>query len=112
MTVGEAAEPGDVMTELIDRLVPVFQPEEIYLFGSRARDKAKPDSDYDVLLVIRESDEPSYRRAQRAYGALWGLGAPVDVLVVFTREELDRQARAVASLPATVRREGRLVDAA
>lgn len=100
-----------VVAQLIDRLVPTLRPEEIYLFGSQARDEARPDSDYDVLLVVGSSDEPAYRREQAAYRALWGLGAPVDV-VVLTRAEFERQARVVTSLPATVRREGRRVYAA
>jgi predicted nucleotidyltransferase len=100
-----------VVAELIGRLVPALRPEEIYLFGSQARDEARPDSDYDVLVIVGSSDEPAYRREQAAYRALWGLGAPVDVLVL-TRAEFERQARVVASLPATVRREGRRVYAA
>ena len=100
-----------VIAQLIGRLVPALRPEEIYLFGSQARDEARPDSDYDVLVILASSDEPAYRREQAAYQALWGLGAPVDVLVL-TRAEFERQALVVSSLPATVRREGRRVYAA
>jgi predicted nucleotidyltransferase len=100
-----------IVAELIGRLVPALQPEEIHLFGSQARDEARPDSDYDVLVIVGSSDEPAYRREQAAYRALWGLGAPVDVLVL-TRAEFERQARVATSLPATVRREGRRVYAA
>ncbi|MCC6626534.1 MAG: nucleotidyltransferase domain-containing protein [Chloroflexi bacterium] len=100
-----------MVAALIERLVPAVQPDEIYLFGSQARDDARAGSDYDVLLIVPASDEPAYRRQQAAYRALWGLGVPVDV-VVLTRAEFERQARVVTSLPATIRREGRRVYAA
>jgi len=30
--------------------------EEIYLFGSRARGEERPDSDYDLLIVVDQAD--------------------------------------------------------
>ena len=35
------------LEEIVDRLVRVLAPERVYLFGSRARGDAKPDSDSD-----------------------------------------------------------------
>lgn len=92
-------------------LVEALSPEQIYLFGSQARGDADEGSDYDLLVVVAHSDEPSYRRAQTAYHALWGVRLPVDI-IVFTRAEFDYQVPALASLPATVVREGRLLYAA
>ncbi|HAM59033.1 MAG TPA: hypothetical protein DCQ64_27910 [Candidatus Rokubacteria bacterium] len=34
------------------RLVATYRPERIFLFGSRARGTAGPDSDYDLLVVV------------------------------------------------------------
>ena len=62
------------------------------------------------MVVIPVSDRPSYERAQEAYRALWGVRLPTEVLV-WTRPEFDRQAGVVASLPATILREGRLLYA-
>lgn len=92
-------------------LVVALSPERIYLFGSQARGDADSGSDYDLLVVVAHSDEPGYRRAQAAYHALWGVRLPIDV-IVFTRAEFDYQVPALASLPATVIREGRLLYAA
>jgi hypothetical protein len=41
--------PGDnaLISEIVRRLVDVYRPERIYLFGSAARGDAGPDSDYD-----------------------------------------------------------------
>ncbi len=97
-----------ILSEIVRRLVEALRPDRIYLFGSRARGEARPDSDYDLLVVVAESDLPPHRRDQVAYRALRGVGVPKDVLV-WTDEEFDSRRRVVCSLPATVLREGRLV---
>ena len=110
--VAERLETMDpALVEAVRRLVEALRPERIYLFGSQARGEATGGSDFDLLVVVPSSDEPPHRRAQRAYHVLWGVGVPLDVLVL-TRGEFARQAPVVASLPATVVREGRLLYAA
>lgn len=99
------------LREIVRRLVEALDPERIYLFGSRARGDAGLDSDYDVLVVVPQSDLPAHRRDQRAYRALKGLGVAKDVLV-WTRQEFESRSAVVSSLPATVLREGQLLYAA
>ena len=62
-----------VLNEIVRRLVEAVDPDRIILFGSRARGDARPDSDID-LLIIKDTDQPSYRRAIPAYRALTGMG--------------------------------------
>jgi len=100
-----------VLAEIVRRLVAELQPERIYLFGSRARGEARPESDYDLLVVVRERVGPGREMEQRANAALWGLGVPIDV-VILTTEYFTWMLGAAASLPATVEREGRLLYAA
>ena len=99
------------LAEIVRRLVAVYEPERVYLFGSRARGDAGPDSDYDLLLVVPDTAPPERRRSRLAYETLWGVGIAADVLV-WTRERFDSRLGLKASLPATVLREGRLVYAA
>ena len=99
------------LAEIVRRLVAALSPERIYLFGSKARGEAGPDSDYDLLVVVPSSDLPGHRRDQLAYRAVRGVGAAKDLLV-WTREEFDSRSQVVCSLPATVLREGRLLYAA
>lgn len=47
------------LAEMVRRRVDANQSERIYLFGSRAREDARPDSDYDVLVLLAESNDPS-----------------------------------------------------
>ena len=60
----------EVLPEIVRRLVDEFNPEEIILFGSRAWGRPKPDSDYDLLVVVTTSEEKPTRRAARGYRCL------------------------------------------
>jgi len=103
---------GDaVLAEIVRRLVQVYRPERVYLFGSTARGEAGPDSDYDIMVVVPDDAPPELRDSDPAYEALWGLRASADVLVT-TKHAFDRQLHLKASLPSTIVREGKLLHAA
>ena len=74
------------LQEMIHRILAAGNPQKIILFGSRARGDARPDSDYDLLL-IEPSDLPRYKRAARYRRALVGL-APAKDILVWTPEEV------------------------
>ncbi len=105
--------PADTreLARLLRLLVDAFQPERIHVFGSQARGDSTPDSDVDLLVVVSHADQPGYRLDQAARRAMGRHTLSVDVLVM-TREEFDRRAPALASLPATVLREGKTLYAA
>lgn len=99
-----------VLAEIVRRLVEAFDPDRIYLFGSKARGNAGPDSDYDLMVVVRRSSEPGYRLAQRAHSLLKGVRAAADILV-WPAEAFDDRLHLRASLPSTIVREGRVLYA-
>jgi len=96
-----------LVTDVIQRIVETAQPEKIILFGSRGRGEARSDSDFD-LLVIKESDEPGYRRDAALYLALAGLNAPVDV-ITYTPEEVRDWSAVPQAFITTAVREGKVV---
>uniref|UniRef100_A0A7C2WJK7 Nucleotidyltransferase domain-containing protein n=1 Tax=Thermorudis sp. TaxID=1969470 RepID=A0A7C2WJK7_9BACT len=100
-----------VLAEIVRRLVDALHPDRVYLFGSRARGDAGPDSDYDILVLVDHPTEPRYRLSQRAFRALRGVPAAVDV-VVWDRQTFDARLHVKASFPAMVAREGKLLHAA
>lgn len=106
-----AAASDPVLDEIVRRLIAAYEPERIYLFGSKARRESGPNSDYDVLLVVPDDAESERHRARRAYDVLWGLGVAVDV-VIWRRSAFDARAAVPTSLPATVLREGTVLHAA
>jgi predicted nucleotidyltransferase len=100
-----------VLAEILRRLVETFQPERIYLFGSKAREDAGPDSDYDLMVVVSDGAPPERKRSRLAYQALRGTRVAADVLV-WTRQAFDSRLHLPASLPATITRQGKLLYAA
>jgi predicted nucleotidyltransferase len=107
----DAAGATSGLDEIVSRLVSAYRPERVYLFGSYARHEQGADSDYDLMIVVADDAPPERRTSRLAYEVLRGTGIAVDVLVS-PRERFDARARVVASLPATVLREGKLLYAA
>ena len=99
-----------IIAEMVRRLKEAFQPERIYLFGSKARGESGPDSDYDLLVVVPDEAPPEQKRSRLAYQALRGTRTAADVLV-WTREAFHSRLHLPASLPAIVAREGKLLYA-
>jgi uncharacterized protein len=95
--------------EIARRLVERYHPERIYLFGSVARADDGPDSDLDFCVVLADVAPEDLFRNGLSYRELDGIGYPADV-IPWRQGDFDaRGARVVASLPATILREGRLV---
>lgn len=47
-----------VIEEFLEKIAPIKERIlEIYLFGSRARDDWRPDSDYDILIVLESRED-------------------------------------------------------
>lgn len=97
--------------EIVRRLIPAYQPDMIYLFGSKARGDYGPDSDYDLLVVVPDDAPLERRRSRLAYQVLRGTGTAADILVC-TRSYFDARRHLKASLTGTILREGRLLHAA
>jgi len=75
-----------IAREMVQRILEAGDPLRVVLFGTRARGDARPDSDYD-LLVIEPSSQPRYKRAAKYRRALIGV-YPAKDIVVWTPEEV------------------------
>jgi predicted nucleotidyltransferase len=91
--------------QVVERLVSAYDPLRVYLFGSAARGETGPDSDYDLLILVPDDASEQRRRGRLGYQALRGTGIATDV-VVWSQTSFENRAQVVASLPATVLREG------
>lgn len=68
------------LAEIIRRLVEALDPQMIWLFGSRARGDARPDSDFDILVVAKENGSFDSDDYDRVYAPLAGTGVGADVV--------------------------------
>ncbi len=100
-----------VLEEIVRRLVEVYHPERVYLFGSAARGEAGPHSDYDIMVVVPDQTPKVVRETKEIYRKLWDIDAAIDVLV-WSRSDFDGRLHLAASFPSTIVREGRLLYAA
>ena len=105
----QKAHPGDdeVLGEIVQRIVSAGNPQQIVLFGSRARRDGVEDSDIDIL-VIEESDQPRYKRSPRYYRATSGI-FPARDIVVWTPEEIRDWETVPNHFVTTALREGRVL---
>jgi predicted nucleotidyltransferase len=99
----------EAIAEITRRLVEACQPVRVYLFGSEARGDAGPDSDLDFLVVVPDDAPEDVIRGRRLSQAIRGIAQAADVIPWRRSDFEGRAAYVVASLPATVVREGRLL---
>lgn len=86
------------LVDIVERLVAAYEPERIYLFGSKARGDQGPDSDFDLLVVVPNDAPDERKRSLLAYAALRGTGTAADVLVC-TRQHFESRLRVLPLFP-------------
>ncbi len=97
--------------QIVNRLVQVLHPQQIYLFGSRATGKTHEHSDLDLLIVVDDDAGDLHQLAGQAYSAVADIALPKD-LVFYRRKSMEKWAPVKFSLPYEVTHKGRLVYAA
>jgi predicted nucleotidyltransferase len=96
------------LAEFVRRLVEIYHPLRIYLFGSRARGDWGPDSDYDLMIVVPDDEPEETWQREAVQEAQSETRAWSDVLV-WSQDRFDGRLHLKASFPSTILREGALV---
>ncbi len=99
---------SEVITKITKRISDALKPDRIFLFGSHAWGVPTADSDIDLFVIVKGSDQPSYRRSREVYRSLRGIREPVEV-IVRTIDEVERSKCVVTSLTKKVLEQGRLL---
>lgn len=94
------------INEVVRRLVDVYHPMEIYLFGSYAWGHPTEDSDLDLLVVVEKSNQKRYERPVNGLLALFGLNISKD-LIVSTCDEFSKNLSDTSSLYFKIKQKGR-----
>jgi predicted nucleotidyltransferase len=98
----------DLLREVTRRLVELFQPEQVILFGSHAWGTPIADSDIDVMVIVTQSNLSDYERSVLGHRCLSGLDIAKDV-VVRTRAEFDSLRDVRASLEHKIAHRGKVL---
>jgi hypothetical protein len=94
------------IADAVGRLVAQLDPDEVWLFGSRARGDHGPHSNIDLLVVLPDGLPPESYTLRAGRRPLLGGGAPVDVFPV-ARHAFDADPSALGGFVGTARSEGR-----
>jgi uncharacterized protein len=109
MTTWTPPTPAEVevkIQEMVRRIVTGFDPERIILFGSYARGDAGPDSDVDLLVVMKTESRKESTRAIRI--ALGVMGVPKDVIVI-SPDQFEEAKNLVGTIVYPAHHEGRVL---
>jgi HEPN domain-containing protein/predicted nucleotidyltransferase len=94
------------MPEIVERLVRVYDPLRIYLFGSYAWGTPDKFSDYDIYVVVEENQkEQTSNLAVKGYDALRGIRKSVDILVS-TLPEFEKKSAHPSTMTYPIRNKG------
>ena len=92
-------------------IVEAADPEQIILFGSRARGDARPDSDVDLIVVEAEpfgEGRSRVEESQRLHDALGVQGVDKDILV-YSLEDVEYWRDSLNNVLARALREGEVL---
>ncbi len=65
---------------LLARIEDAYHPEQVWLFGSRARGDARPTSDWDLFVVVSDAVDERQLDPMTAWRLQRGSGVPADVI--------------------------------
>ncbi|HQE75304.1 MAG TPA: nucleotidyltransferase domain-containing protein [Candidatus Hydrogenedentes bacterium] len=94
---------------MVRRIVDQFQPEQVILFGSHAREDAGPDSDVDLLVVMPVEGSKRAKQIEIRV-ALHSIPVPKDI-IVSTPEEFAWRRHIIGTIEEPAAREGKILYA-
>jgi predicted nucleotidyltransferase len=96
-----------LIAEAASRLAAAAPDAKVILFGSRARDEGRSNSDLDLLVIepVLKSRRAEFVRLRQALG---DLGIPID-LVVLSAEYADQRAQVRGSMENEALQRGRVL---
>jgi hypothetical protein len=78
--VGPYETEDDALHAVVHRLAQSLSPRAVYLFGSRSEGRARPDSDFDLLVVFDDAVPEDRTTHEAVYAPICGSGIGCDVV--------------------------------
>lgn len=98
------------LNQIVKVLKDEFNPSRLFLFGSRANGNARPDSDYDFVLVVPGNKKSRVTNMSKARSLLHEkCNVSADVFV-YSQREFDDWKDEFSSIPETAMNTGKEID--
>ena len=100
-----------LLGEMVQAIVAEVDPEQVILFGSRARGEERESSDVDLIVVEAEPfglERSRHKELVRLHHALAGFHVPADVLV-YSHADVDYWRDSLNHVLARALREGKVL---
>jgi uncharacterized protein len=94
---------------MIARMVEVLHPLQIWLYGSRARGEARPDSDWDFMAILPDDAPEQDLELSSVWSRLRDLRLEGVELFTMTRSEFDEWKDSLGTLAEIVASTGVVV---
>jgi predicted nucleotidyltransferase len=102
-------EPPSLLSHMVARIVDVLHPVQVWLFGSRARGQARPDSDWDMMAILPDDAPEQDLDLMSVWGRLRDLRLQRLELFTMTQSEFDAWKDALGTLAEIVASTGIVV---
>jgi len=97
------------LNQIVEVLKKEFKPERMFLFGSRANGNARPDSDYDLVLVVPKLRSRHSAEVKARSLVLNSCGISADIFI-YDQTDFDDWKDELSSIPETALNTGREID--
>ena len=94
---------------MLARIIDVLHPEQVWLFGSRARGQESPDSDWDFMAVLPDGAPEQDLEIGSVWGRLRDLRLQRVELFTMTRSEFEAWKGSLGTLAEIVASTGVLI---
>ena len=95
---------------ILDALKQEFAPVRVFLFGSQASGNMTLDSDYDFLVVVKETDKTRIENMRIARALIRNIAQVSADVFVYDQKEFDEYKDELSSVPETALNTGRELD--
>ncbi len=99
-----------ILEKISEAILDIAPDSEIRLFGSRARGDFRPDSDWDILVILPENNQDEIGMQTKVNRAMYALELELDIAIsplVFLKKNWEKMG--VTSLFQNVEKQGVLV---
>jgi uncharacterized protein len=99
----------DVPAQFVERIIEVLHPEQIWLFGSRARGTHHPESDWDLMAVLPDDAPESHLDIVQVWRLLKDLRLQRVEIFPVRRRDFEEGRHLLGTLSQIVTTEGRSI---